>query len=675
MLLVLAGPACDKNKRKGGAPGGAGGTARSVPNLRHKGAPHSSLIDLVAVAPDGESALSRDRNGGVRLWPALDGEAEPVPLPGRGVSHLSLARRTDGKWTVALVEASGQAQFLEVDAKGQARPLAALPPHDPMVEAHVLAGGQRVVTLHRDFSVRIVGSDGREQARYEKRQFSPRHLRVSADGKRIAAIVLQGQTGEMHEGYVLPIDIGERGLSGKAPESFRTPLAVTEQNAVLSPDGRTFVVLTPDRAGQSFRVIVHDLDRPGTRRSFPTEVRTHGVPTVGFAGPESLMITSTAESGTAWQLDTRTGRTVPRTGPPRDVAAVAIGKDVQVGGYGTWLYVQPVREASPRFLGFESFRPAAAAFSPSGDWLAWGYDRSEIYVEPFYGPTRAPTRLESDVPDQMRHLFFVDDQHLVGVDARQSILLMAWDQGKVVDETSVPWSAQRVVFEPDSKLLLLDGGSQGKRVIEVDPGGGFRGQFLVPDDAGQSGLYSKEIGGDAVLWTANTRDNKLRTYSLAELRAGLAPDEVATRGDLLPPGMLIAIDRVGNRYVQDRGRLSVGRGLDVKTIEVPVSGLFPSWDGKFVLVLQSQSGGLDLVAYDTAQLQEKWVHRIETVPQAAAWSPDGGYVALASQSGAVVLDVADGTPIALRCGLDFESRGAPPQDAFSSSSTRSVCEP
>ena len=649
--------------------------AQAGPNLRHKGAPHSGAIDRIAVAPDGKSALSRDQTGGVRLWPALDGAAEPVPLPARGVEQMSLSPRSDGAWTVALVEASGQAQFLRVDAKGDVKPLAALPPHDPVVEAHVLAGGKQLVVLYRDFTIRLLDASGRELGRYERRKFSPRSLRVSDDGKRVVAIVLERLNGATHEGYLQPLDIVGNKFAAKAPERFRTPLQPTRQNAVLSPTGATFVMLAPDRQGRNYLVLVHNLDRPGSRRTFPSELRVHAEPSLGFASAEALVLSSEDANGTAWQLNTRSGRTVPRTGPPREVRATAMGAGVQVGGYGTWLYVQNIRDSATRYLGFDSFRPAAAAFSPTGSWLAWGYDRSEIYIEPFYGPPRAPTRLENDVADAMRHLFFVGDDHVIGVDSRNNIVLLQWSQGKIIAETSVPWRVRRVVYEPDSHVLMLDGGSEGKRVFTVDPSRGFSGQFILPDTATQSGLFSRAVGGDAVLWTANGADKKLRTYSLAELQRGLAADEVVARGELLPPGDLVAIDRVGNRYVLDRGRLSVGRGVQVKTIEVQPAGVFPSWNGETVLIFSREAGGLVLTAYDTAELKEKWTHRMEVPPTTAVWSPDGKYVALAAETGALILDVADGKPIAFRCGLDFEARGTPPKEAFSSSRNRSVCEP
>jgi hypothetical protein len=675
-LAPAALPSCSCKGRRGSKDPDRGKAGE--PNLRHKGAAHTATIDHVALAADGRSALTRDVGGGVRLWPTLDGSKEPVPLPARGVDHMSVAATRDGKgWTVAMVESSGQGTILAVDKEGKTTELASMPPHDPMYEAHVLAGGDRILTLHRDSSIRMLDRTGRMLGRFERRKFSPRQLRVSADGRRVVGIVVEGQVGTQISGYLYPIAVTsnpQRMFSGGQPDEFRTPFPPDQHNAVLSPDGRYFVFLAPDQIGRQLRLLVHDMTRPGARRSFSTDVPALSTPTVGFAGPGQVLVTSQANEGTAWQINLANGRTVPRSGPPRNAQAVTAQSNVIVAGYGTWLYVQDISGANQRFLGYESFRPASVAFSPKGKWLAWGYDRSEVYIEPFLGPSKAPTRLESDVEDRMRHLFFVDEGHVLGVDSSNAILLVDWTSGTVVAESSVNWPVSNVEYEPETGVLLLDGAHLGKRVLEVSTKDGFSGQYILPDDSRRSGLFSRSVGGGAVLWTAGN-DSKLRTYSLAELRRGLTPDEVLAKGDLLPPGNLLAIDRVGNRYVSSSGRLTVARGVQTKTIELASQAVLPSWDGRKMLAMESDQDGVRVTAYDTNTLEEAWTHRMSTFANAAAWTRDGRWVALASDAGGVVLGVADGKPIGYRCGLNFERKGAPPRDAFNQSGLRSVCEP
>jgi hypothetical protein len=519
--------------------------------------------------------------------------------------------------------------------------------------------------------------DGRELGRFERRKFAPRQLRVSDDGRRVVGIVEEGLAGSFIGGYLYPItvtDDPQRLFVGGTPEPFNTGFPPTRSNAALSPDGRFFVFMAPDQAGQTLRLLVHDLTRPRSRRSFSTSAVAFSAPTVGFAGRGHVIVTSAAHEGTAWQVSLGDGRTVPRSGPPRSAQAVSVSSNLLAAGYGTWLYVQEATGANQRFLGYETFRPGAVAFSPKSDWLAWGYDRAEVYVEPFFGPDRKPTRLESDVQDRMRFLFFVDEHHVLGIDTSNTILLVDWTRGQVVAESSVAWPLSDVEYEPDTGVLLLDGSHLGKRIVEVDPRSGFSGQFILPDDARRSGLYSKSAGGGAVLWTAGN-DSKLRSYTLAELRRGLTADEVLKKGEFLPPGNLLTIDRVGNRYVSSSGRLTVSRGVQTKTIELPTEFIVPSWNGRMMLAMQGDRDGVRVTAYDTTALEETWTHRVSTFPNAVAWTRDGGYVALASDAGGVVLDGRTGKSIGFRCGLDFEKKGAPPPDAFNQSGLRSVCEP
>ncbi len=676
VALASAAPGCSCGKGKRGAV--APGRDRAAPKLRHKGAAHSASIDMIALALDGTAAVTRDGTGSIRLWPALDGTREPVPLPARGVEHMSVAtNKARNGWTVAVVESSGQGTVLAVDRTGEAQVVVSLPPFDPLYEMHVIAGGDRVITLHRDSSIRMLRRDGREIGRFERRKFAPRQLRVSDDGRRVVGIVEEGVgVGGQLQGYLYPLSVTDnpqRVFVGGSPEPFTTSFPPTRQNAALSPDGRFFVFMAPDQAGQTLRLLVHDLTRPNSRRSFSTQAPAFSVPTVGFAGRAHVMITSPANEGTAWQVSLADGRTVPRSGPPRNVQAVGVAANLVAGGYGTWLYVQDATGGNERFLGYESFRPGAVAFSPKGDWLAWGYDRAEVYVEPFLGPDRTPTRLESDVQDRMRFLFFVDEHHVLGIDTSNTILLVDWTRGEVVAESSVAWSLVNVQYESDTGVLLLDGSHQGKRIVKVDPRNGFSGQFILPDNGHRSGLFSRSAGGNAVLWTAGN-DGKLRTYTLAELERGLTPDEVLQKGEFMPPGNLVTIDRVGNLYISASGRITVSRGVHTKTIELPTEFIVPSWDGKTMLAMQGDRDGVRVTAYDTANLEEKWTHHVSTFPNSAAWTRDGGWVALASDAGGVVLDARTGKPIGFRCGLDFERKGAPPPDAFNQSGLRSVCE-
>ena len=677
LAVAPAGCGKRKEKRKGKTPVSTD-AVRKTPQLRRKGVAHGGLIDMVALSPDGNAALSRDRGGGIRLWPSFDGEQEPFALPAGLVSSFSVAARGKGQgYTVALTDASGATQLLAVSQNGDTKELASLPPFDPVFEAHVLPGGDQVLTLHRDRSVRLLRRDGRELGRLERRRFLPQSLRVSQTGKVAVAIELLRALPQSREGALHRIEItgnSKRPLAwGAAPERFRIDNDPTQQTAALSPDGRFFAVLGRDRDGQKSRAFVHDLLRPGSRRSFGVEIPAHDTPSLGFISQTDLLVSGRSFEA-SYLLDLRSGRVVQRPAPPSSATGRAIAGKKHVAGFGRWLYVLDVEKSRQQYFGFESFRPSAVAFSPKSDWLAWGYERAEVYVEPFFGSGQPPTRLKGEVPERMQHLFFVDEQHVLGVDASDTILLINWTTGKHV-ETGIDGRILGVAYEPETKLLLLERQNSGKRIFEVDVAKGFTGPFILPDTATRSGLLGAGQSDGAVMWTVGN-DGKMRRYKLHELQRGVSTEDVADRGELMPPGQLIAIDRAGNRYLFSSGRLTVGRGVRSKTIELRFDRLDPSWDGERLLVSRRADDGGSLVTlYNTATLEESWTHRLAAPANSSAWSRDGRFVALGTFSGGIVLDVSTGEPIVYRCGLGYEARGAAPKDAFSGGQGRTVCDP
>src|SRR5687768_2516016 len=91
------------------------------------GFPHALEIDRVILSPDGASALTRDNGMRVRLWPKLDGSAEPMVVPLSDAIRLSFARRSNG-FTIAALDAAGAGRVIRVADDGAVKVLAHLPP-------------------------------------------------------------------------------------------------------------------------------------------------------------------------------------------------------------------------------------------------------------------------------------------------------------------------------------------------------------------------------------------------------------------------------------------------------------------------------------------------------------------------------------------------------------------
>ncbi|MGN6107612.1 MAG: hypothetical protein ACTHU0_21055, partial [Kofleriaceae bacterium] len=77
---------------------------RSAPSVA---APHGATITALAISADGSAAVSADDLGGARLWPALDGSAEPrvVALPHTGA--LAIGAHPRGFAIAAIDDAGG----------------------------------------------------------------------------------------------------------------------------------------------------------------------------------------------------------------------------------------------------------------------------------------------------------------------------------------------------------------------------------------------------------------------------------------------------------------------------------------------------------------------------------------------------------------------------------------
>src|SRR3569623_2152485 len=69
----------------------ASGTRPSV-----HGATHAGSIREVSVTDEGDAALTIDDDGTVRLWHALDGKREPLPVLAPATARGAIARDGDG---------------------------------------------------------------------------------------------------------------------------------------------------------------------------------------------------------------------------------------------------------------------------------------------------------------------------------------------------------------------------------------------------------------------------------------------------------------------------------------------------------------------------------------------------------------------------------------------------
>lgn len=661
---------------------------------RHAGVAHSGAIDRIALAPDGGAALTRDVVGGVRLWPALDGSREPVVVPIRAPQAFSLARNGSG-WTIFAVDASGGAKAFVSDAKDAIQGRGELAPFQPLVEGHVLPGGKHVLALFRDHSIRLLDLDGKELARLEERKFRPVELRITADGKHAVALMKERDTSGANKLEIQPLDVVFEGKVSIAragsPRLTTSTIDIGPSTAALSPDGGRMAIVQKFN-NTAWEVAVVDLRSEAQPTLFTVQAQQHTIPGIGFVSP-TRMLAAANDGSVSWLLDVEHNSTHPRTAPPADfntqLRVQAFGADRHIAGHGNWLYVADAAKGEHRFLGYRTLQATSLAISPDAKQLATVFPQGPVWIEPLgdEGPDGLTAQLPSDPMNSVFRVRFADDEHVILVDGLGGVQLVEWKTGKQIAEAGVNGSIRSVQLDAKRGLLLIDRHStvNDSRVFELDLQHGFRGPYIVADQSYRTGLLTSgpPTQKDAVLWTLDS-GNRLRYYTLAELRSDLSVDEVKGKAIDLKPGQIapLALDRNGRQYgirwngTQMELFVDLGQHVRSKTIaDGSVSEMIPAEDGKSFVAIHQRSGGMGIAVYDSETLTEQWSLSTGQFHSEVVWSPDGEYVGVAAQTGAVVHAAKSGEAVHQRCGLEFEVVGTAPNNAFSTVNQRTLCEP
>lgn len=676
----------------GSGTGPAGGdTSSNRPVRRRPGVAHSGAIDKVVLSLDGVGAVTSDVAGGARLWATLDGTTEPIALPVRAPQSMSLAR-ADDHWNVFMVDASGGAKLVGVDREARVRTLAELPPFSPLFEGHVLHGGKHVVALFRDHTIRLLDTAGKELARLEERKFRPGSLRVSADGRRVVAVIANPESSGGTKLELQPLTIVLEGKPAVRrngpPKLFTSSVAAGPSSIALSPDGARVAVVERWN-GTQWDIGVVELEGDAPERRFPVTAAAHTVPGVGFVSPTRLM-TSANDGSVSWLVDIEGKATFPRTAPPQDfntqVRVQAFAADRHVAAHGSWLYVAEVAGRKHHFLGYRSLQASSLSISPDSTSIAAVYPQGPVWVEPLAGSDHATAELPTDPFNGVFKVRFADKDHLILIDGMGGVRLTHWRSGKVVAEAGVNGSVRSVQVDGKRGLLLIDRHStvNDSRLFEIRDHA-FFGPYIVADMSYRTGLLTDgaPTQPDAVMWTLDSA-NRLRFYTLAELRSDLSDDEVKRKAIDLKPGQVapLALDREGRQYGVrwngNRMELFVDNGQHVRSRAVgdgSVNEIMPSADGRSFLAVHQRSGGMGISVYDSDDLQERWAMSTGTFHNEVIWSPDGKYVGVAAQTGAAVRSAVSGDTAYQRCGLDFQVTGTAPNTALSNVNQRTICEP
>jgi hypothetical protein len=635
-----------------------------------EGVPHSAAIRGIELAPDGSAALTRDATGGVRLWPALDGSAQPRVVPVRGALQMSLARRRDGGLLVALVDPAGEVRLLRADQSGH---MALVDPPAgiarPAIGVRVLPGGERAVVLRDDHSLDLIDDGGARRARLEQRGFRP--VAIAAAGSGVVALSLE-RDGASHRAVIHRLDIADRTMSLR-PSTVEViaPAGVSPSSWSVDPSGGVVAMLVMRPTSAFACVVVADLER-GASEEVELPISRGEEVAIGFVDDRNLVVSGRPSVG-SWRIDvTRKGAIYPAVTPDdRDNEMVsATARGTRATAVGSWLWV----DAAGRdrvYLGYRPFLAEDVAISPDNRWVAW-VSAGEIHMLGLRG--QPPPRQQLPVPDPMvqyRRVFFLDDRRLLLLDTSGQIEMVDRASGQKLRSLDVGGVASDVHVDARRALMavLRPGGQVW--IYRVSAAGGFGGPLLVGDGATRVGFQDRDGN---VLWTLDAA-NKLRTYSLADLERGMSRAEAIERGTPLPFNPR-EIDRQGRLFVQttDLRRLKGSQADAVdRTFPMvgPVARILSSPDGARVAFVRAD--GL-VSLFDGAREQPSWSRAFVDMAQNAAWSQDGSLLAVATHSGSAVLDASTGNFVHLTCGPLFEVRRTPPLNLVPPAPRISLCE-
>jgi hypothetical protein len=597
---------------------------------------HGGEIRQLAATEDGTAALTADDHGKVRLWPTLDGTAEPVVVPTVSPQALALARDRDG-FVLAALDAVGTVELVQLSPTGAVRGHVQLGGDAPV--QHVVATSAGLLAVSADGVIELYDPTGRRLAHLVTESQERIEAIVYRSGRALALV--DSPTASLHGRWV--------ELDGIVRWGGETPaLAIDPGSAALSPDHLRIAATTPDRDGLHHAVAIE------LATGAPTMVGGGVGRIVGFMGDKlAVALETTVEwfdrTGTLIADDEVV---VPLLAAQGDLVS-AVGLEVAcdgrlVGAMDAQLAL--IAPSSSAFLGYRLRGATELAVTPVG--LAVGLVVPSTLLGADYrmrGELHLPEPPSSanGSPTHWLDALQIDDHHAIAIAIENADATHRWTV--VVDLTTtivlqyLPPDSEdlRIVYDPTNRLLAseLPGGVSFAR---FDPHTGKFGEpMMFPCDVGT------EVG-----WLDPGRAGG----NVAIVRCGFETAEI--HGDDLHPGIVharkrtrlaggyLANDRAGRIYTQ--GDTAIVQALDheLDGQTTAVRTLRPSPDGSVLAAFTaSRVTLLDVTG------RARWTIALPNTLD-VRWTERGELVAIAG--GLVRLDLADGHFVDRQCGWGFE---------------------
>jgi len=622
-------------------------------------APHGGQIMTLALSPDGDMAITADELGGVRLWPSLDANHEPVivdmPLP----EQLAIGRFAGGVAAVTLDEAGGL-YVAKLDDSGRQISHTSLPAEPSVIGMTMTSLG--LLAWRADQTLVLVDADGatKERLGTEPQQ---RIIAVATNAKR--AVVLLEREGTKRQARWLTL---EPKLAWGGWVTLEGDLSAAKQIA-LSPNGKRLAVLAGVGAAgqrQSPPVVVSTMGSVfdiAKGKAIATGLVSNALADIGFADDEHVALGGF--QGVSWvdlkDAAPKIRATTPASPGSRTEAMLATGGGRAVTPMNGDLVLST--PSKTQYLGYDTVSPRIAEVGPDGQLLVSVANdlllldqnlRMSAMVTPFKaGVTGTIGQVaelhwlgendwlfESTMPSDPSMQITLVDSNGVGTQMRKGIK-----------------EVQILGYEPSTQLVTLSFGAESEvarfdrkarklvRIASVKKSSPYEQVMFVPVSAAAS------HGSQLVQITMREKS------TVKWFRDASALDKPSAA--VTVEGPFAGADAAGHVFMwrnTPTGQLELVVYADGKPLRtLPNTGavaLWPEPNGKrYVEVAQSSVALYDL---DGRPL---WYQQLAT-SQEALWLTDGA-IAITSAGGVARLDPATGAVTAARCGWRFSLADKP----------------
>jgi hypothetical protein len=598
---------------------------------------HGSPIDIVAATSDGAAAVSQDAEGNTRLWPTLDGTAEPIVVHAAAAEELGLVRGPDG-FLIASLDASGDLELVRIAPSGTTRsrrPIGDVTVHQIATTSHYL------LALRDDQTIAAIDAIGHEHGRLAMPAGSRAVAIVTRNDHALAIVQHANATF-----FARPFDPETLTWGDAHP-----PFVTTSMRFAMSPDGTALAVA--NSTGVDILTLATGKSQRGCAEPSPTSTLFP----LGFIDDHTIACMSFG--GIHWFTIGKPDAIFSHDEPQPEL--VSYGGSVQITGDGLMIGIAAV-EKKMVYLGYGLNDPSSLRTSVLGVTIA--HDSKPVLLDRTLHTQREIAIDTTVFGDAMP----LDDQRLLRTQPSAGALKVVLLDTKtsataVIAETS----DYRIHFEPATNLLAIHNNDHSS-LIPYDPNthrfgdalpmAGISHQIYLTDPALADGVVavsSQILGGLA---------STVRITELKHTRRGIE----MTRSYVVS-GDVVATDRAARVYVASGDKLHVyvagnfDAPIGVATFDVAGTPLVaPNNDATRVLVISSSH-----IMLADVDGHVRW-----TVPEQAVdvgWIANEPFAKFAA--GLAKLDLRDGHLLERACGWQF---GLHPSPTDSAGYTRSVCD-